>query len=52
MEILSICKEHVDVDRRVIHIPKAKAGTREQPITPVLADFLRSYISVLPLEKP
>ncbi|MDR0379994.1 MAG: site-specific integrase [Candidatus Accumulibacter sp.] len=47
MEILSIRKEHVDVDRRVIYIPKAKAGAREQPITQALADFLRGYITAV-----
>jgi integrase len=46
-EILSIRKEHVDLKRRVIYIPKAKAGAREQPITPQLADFLKGYIDGL-----
>jgi integrase len=32
MEILSIRLEHIDLARRVIFIPKAKAGSREQPI--------------------
>lgn len=44
MEILSIKLEHIDVNRRVIYIPKAKAGAREQPITASLADFLKSRI--------
>lgn len=43
MEILSIRREHVDLQRRTIFIPKAKAGAREQPITKHLADFLASY---------
>jgi len=43
-EILTIRKEHIDVDRRVIYIPKAKSGPREQPITQYLADFLSSWI--------
>lgn len=47
MEILSIRREHVDLDRRVIYIPKAKAGAREQPITKHLADFLAGYIAAL-----
>ena len=46
MEILSIRLEHIDLDRRIIHIPKAKAGSREQPITRHLADFLRGYFQV------
>ncbi len=44
MEILSIRLEHISLDRRVIYIPNAKAGAREQPITQHLADFLRGYI--------
>ena len=30
-----------------IHIPKAKAGVREQPITKHLADFLAGYIDAM-----
>ncbi len=41
MEILSIRWEHVDLARRVIHIPHAKAGAREQPMTAALADYLK-----------
>jgi len=52
MEILSIRREHVDLDRRVIHIPKAKAGAREQPITSHLAEFLKGHISALPPGMP
>lgn len=44
MEILSIRLEHIDLARRVIYIPKAKAGAREQPITAHLAEFLRGYV--------
>jgi integrase len=46
MEILSIRREHVDLERRVIYIPKAKAGAREQPITSHLTSFLESYFDV------
>ena len=52
MEILSIRHEHVDVQRRVIYIPQAKAGAREQPITAHLASFLDKYIAVLPAGTP
>ncbi len=45
-EILSILKSNIDVDRRVIYVPRAKAGPREQPITQHLADFLAKYIEV------
>lgn len=48
MEVLSIRKEHVNVHRQVIHIPIAKGGTREQPITKHLADYLANYMSGLP----
>jgi integrase len=44
MEILSIRLENIDLDRRVIFVPQAKAGAREQPITAHLADFLRGYV--------
>ena len=44
MEILSIKLEHIDTHRRVIYIPKAKAGAREQPITASLAVFLQARL--------
>jgi len=47
MEILSIRREHVDIQRRIIYIPTAKAGAREQPMTAHLATFLESYIAAL-----
>jgi integrase len=40
MEILNIRREHVDEQRRIIYIPSAKAGAREQPITGHLGTFL------------
>ncbi len=40
MEILSIRLEHIYLRRRVIYIPTAKAGAREQSITEHLASFL------------
>jgi integrase len=51
-EILSIRREHVDVQRRVIYIPQAKAGAREQPMTAHLATFLHEYMAVLPHGTP
>ena len=36
-EILGIRRAKVDVDRRRIFIPQAKAGAREQPMTAELA---------------
>lgn len=52
MEILSIRREHVDVARRVLYIPKAKSGAREQPVTKHLADFLTAHIAALPPGTP
>ncbi len=46
-EILSIRREDIDLQRRVIFIPKAKSGAREQPITEHLAGFLASCVSAL-----
>lgn len=40
-EILSIQYRNIDFDARRIFVPKAKAGEREQPITPTLAQFLK-----------
>ena len=45
MEILSIQLEHIDLKKRTIYIPKAKAGAREQPITSNLSVFLANYIN-------
>lgn len=52
MEILSIRREHVDLQRRVIFIPKAKSGAREQPITAHLAEFLAGLMAGLPKGTP
>jgi integrase len=46
-EILGIRREHIDTQRLVIYIPKAKAGAREQPITRSLAEYLGSYMATL-----
>jgi integrase len=48
MEILSIRKENVHLERLMIYIPNAKAGPRDQPITPHLAAFLKARIEALP----
>jgi integrase len=44
-EVLSIAREDIDLDRMKIHIPKAKAGARDQPITEDVAVFLKRYLS-------
>jgi integrase len=43
-EILSIRLEHIDLSQRVIFIPRAKAGARQQPITAYLAEVLAPYL--------
>ena len=47
-EILAIRREDVDVGKRVIWVPQAKAGSREQPITRELADYLGRRMDMLP----
>lgn len=44
MEILSIQIRNIDLAKRVIYIPQAKGGAREQPITGPLATFLKQMI--------
>jgi integrase len=46
-EILSIRREHVNLDQRRIFVPKAKSGSRDQPITAELAAFLKEHIAQL-----
>lgn len=48
MEILSIRWEHVDLARRIVHIPRAKAGARDQPITAELAAYLGELRAMAP----
>jgi|LGVF01.2.fsa_nt_gb integrase len=52
MEILSIKREHVDLQRLAIFVPQAKAGAREQPITKHLAEFLGGHMAALPIGTP
>lgn len=47
-EILSIRRENVDVVKRRIYIPQAKAGAREQPMTAELAAYLQTHLEKLP----
>jgi len=51
MEILSIRLEHIDTEKRLIYIPRAKGGAREQPITKRLANFLKGYLDTAEPEK-
>ena len=46
-EILSIRREHINLQQLVIYIPKAKAGAREQPITADLGEYLAAYGATL-----
>lgn len=45
MEIISIRLHDIDLNKRVIYIPKAKAGAREQPMPQYLVSFLQGYIA-------
>lgn len=47
-EILSIRRENVDVAKKRIYIPQAKAGAREQPMTAKLAAELQTHLDGLP----
>lgn len=49
-EILSIRSKLVDLDRRVIHLPKAKSGAREQPITEYAAEVVGRYMVAMDVE--
>ncbi len=51
MEILSIKIEHIDLERRIIHIPQAKAGSRQQPITKRLTEILSDHLNGISQEK-
>ena len=51
-EILSVRREHVDLAHKVIWIPQAKAGAREQPITDDLAYYLATRLEMLPPGSP
>ena len=46
-EILSIRVENIATDRRIIFIPHAKAGAREQPITKKLSKYLESHLQTM-----
>jgi integrase len=45
MEILSIQIRNIDLAKRVIYIPQAKGGAREQPITNPLVAFTGNLIA-------
>ena len=51
-EVFSIRREDVDLEKRVIYIPKSKTGAREQPITGHLAESLSGHIAALPERLP
>ena len=54
-EILAIRIEHVDLERKVIYVPfvqgVTKTGSREQPITKRLAEYLKGILEKLPSEQ-
>jgi integrase len=51
MEILRIRIQDIDLQRNIIFIPQAKAGAREQPITPYLAEYLREHLKAIAEEQ-
>ena len=51
-EILRLQKHDVDLQRHLLHIPQAKSGPREQPMTADLVDYLTGYIASLDAEIP
>ncbi len=52
MEILTIQLKYIDTENRIIYIPHAKAGAREQPITDELAEFLEEYVKTVDHSQP
>ena len=41
-EILSLCWEHVHLDKRYVHLPDTKNGdSRDVPLSPLALDLLR-----------
>jgi len=44
-EILSMRREHLDLEHRLLYIPVAKAGAREQPLTGQLTEYLRECLA-------
>ena len=51
-EILSVRREHINLETRTIYVPQAKAGARTQPMTADLAAFLDNYLKTLPPGTP
>jgi integrase len=43
-EILSLQREFIDFDKLVIHLPKAKTGARDVPLSRNLKQFLQQYV--------
>lgn len=51
-EMLSIALKDIDLERKMIYIPQAKSGAREQPITDHLVSFLEEYIKTVNKDQP
>jgi len=47
-EILAIRIADIDLGRQRIFVPNAKAGSRDQPISPTLVEFFRQHLAELP----
>lgn len=52
MEIMSIKLENINISKRTIFVPEAKAGSREQPITQHLANYLEGYMKTIDQIQP
>lgn len=50
-EILSLRQQDIDLERALIHIRRAKAGAREQPMTGDLVEYLRAFLSGIPCDQ-
>jgi integrase len=46
-EILSLRREFIDLDKLLIHLPRAKTGARDVPISANLKQFLQRYLQSL-----
>ena len=49
--VMAIRLQDIDLSRRVIWVEKDKAGEREQPITPDLAEYLAQVLAVTPADR-
>ena len=46
-EVLALQRDHVDLDRMLIHLPRAKTGARDVPVSPRRKEFLEPRLSTV-----